>query len=303
MEPRQLSQQLRGELDWIVMKALDKDRTRRYATTNDLAADITRFLHDEPVAACPPSAWYRFVKTARRNRTTLVASVLIAMALLVGTGVSVWQTLLARSAERRAEARYEQARQAVDELYTQFAEKWLKQQPELTEVQREFLVKALAFYTQFAAEQRDDPRTESEAACARFRMAKIEQALDEFDQAEASYRESIAQFEELVARFPDDADCAEQLGAALTALAAFYGKLEKDGDIERLLQKAVTVLEKSVLAHPEDLSLSGQLATTLRILGHATLATNSGPAEQCLLRSQKMCRELITQGYEPQEFG
>ncbi len=303
VEPRQLSQQLRGELDWIVMKALEKDRTRRYATANDLAADITRYLHDEPVAACPPSAWYRFAKTARRHRAALVASALIAMALIAGTGVSVWQALRARSAEQRAEARYEQARQAVDEMYTQFAEKWLKQQPELTEVQREFLQKALAFYTQFAAEQRDDPRTEFEAACARFRTAKIEQALDEFDQAEASHRESIAQFEELVARYPDDADCAEQLGAALTALATFHGDLGKDDDVERPLQRAVPVLEKAVLAHPEDLSLAGQLATTLRILGHMTVATNAGPAEECLLRSQKMCRELIAKGYEPEEFG
>ena len=59
---------MRGELDWIVMKALEKDRARRYETANGLARDIERYLRDEPVEACPPSAWYRFRKFARRNK-------------------------------------------------------------------------------------------------------------------------------------------------------------------------------------------------------------------------------------------
>ena len=56
MEPRRLSQQLRGELDWIVMKALEKDRNRRYESASAFAADVQRYLNDEPVQACPPSA-------------------------------------------------------------------------------------------------------------------------------------------------------------------------------------------------------------------------------------------------------
>ena len=59
---------MRGELDWIVMKALEKDRNRRYETANGLAADVERYLNDEPVQACPPSARYRLKKFARRNK-------------------------------------------------------------------------------------------------------------------------------------------------------------------------------------------------------------------------------------------
>ena len=62
---------MRGELDWIVMKALEKDRRRRYETASDFAADVMRYLTDQPVEACPPSAWYRFRKFARRNRAAL----------------------------------------------------------------------------------------------------------------------------------------------------------------------------------------------------------------------------------------
>ena len=70
-EPARLSKDVRGELDWIVMKCLEKDRNRRYETANGLARDIERYLHDEPVQACPPSAAYRFRKFARRNKRTL----------------------------------------------------------------------------------------------------------------------------------------------------------------------------------------------------------------------------------------
>ena len=67
-EPARLTRLVRGELDWIVMKALEKDRTRRYETANGFAADVQRYLDDEPVQACPPSAWYRLRKFARRNK-------------------------------------------------------------------------------------------------------------------------------------------------------------------------------------------------------------------------------------------
>jgi len=86
------------ELDWIVMKALDKERSRRYETANGLARDIARYLGDEPVEACPPSAWYRLRKLARRNRAMLTTAALVALALVLGTGVSVWQALRATAA-------------------------------------------------------------------------------------------------------------------------------------------------------------------------------------------------------------
>src|SRR5437016_6089707 len=75
-EPAKLTKLVRGELDWIVMKALEKDRNRRYETANGFAMDVQRYLADEPVEACPPSASYRFRKFARRHkRAVLTASV------------------------------------------------------------------------------------------------------------------------------------------------------------------------------------------------------------------------------------
>ena len=67
-EPAKLTRLVRGELDWIVMKALEKDRNRRYETANGFALDVQRYLADEPVQACPPSLGYRLRKFARRNK-------------------------------------------------------------------------------------------------------------------------------------------------------------------------------------------------------------------------------------------
>ncbi|MEX0676639.1 MAG: protein kinase [Pirellulales bacterium] len=90
---------LRGDLDWVVMKALEKDRARRYETADALARDIQRFLADQPVEACPPSVAYRFRKFARRNRVALFTTVLVSAALVVGTVVSTWQAIRATRAE------------------------------------------------------------------------------------------------------------------------------------------------------------------------------------------------------------
>ena len=84
-EPAKLTKLVRGELDWIVMKALEKDRNRRYETANGLAADVQRYLDDEPVQACPPSAWYRFRKLARRNKTVLAMAAVVVSALCIAT--------------------------------------------------------------------------------------------------------------------------------------------------------------------------------------------------------------------------
>ncbi len=108
IEPKKLSTLFRGELDWIVMKALEKDRTRRYETANGLANDIRRYLNDVAVVACPPSAGYRFRKFARRNKAALTTALLVAAALVVGLFGTGWQAVRATRAKHDAQS--EQAR-------------------------------------------------------------------------------------------------------------------------------------------------------------------------------------------------
>src|SRR6476469_6911323 len=90
MEPGKLTKLMRGELDWIVMKTLEKDRNRRYETANGFGADVQRYLNDEPVLACPPSAWYRLRKFARRNKGGLAVAGLVVFFLAALGGVAGW---------------------------------------------------------------------------------------------------------------------------------------------------------------------------------------------------------------------
>ena len=95
---------VRGDLDWIAMKCLEKDRNRRYETASGLAADLDRHLKNEPVAARPPSQVYRLQKAWRRNKTAFTAAALVAVVLVAATGISVWQAVLARQRLADSEA-------------------------------------------------------------------------------------------------------------------------------------------------------------------------------------------------------
>jgi eukaryotic-like serine/threonine-protein kinase len=111
VEPSRLRNLLRGDLDWIVMKALEKDRTRRYETASALKLDIQRFLHDEPVTAVAPSAWYTLQKFAQRNKGTFAAVTVIAASLILGLGLAIFAFARERVARTEADRRREEAYQ------------------------------------------------------------------------------------------------------------------------------------------------------------------------------------------------
>ena len=99
-EPPRLIHAIRGDLDWIAMKCLEKDRTRRYETASGLAADIVRHLENEPIVARPPSASYRFQKMVRRNKFAVASVAAFSLVLLLGAAISAWQAIRATRAER-----------------------------------------------------------------------------------------------------------------------------------------------------------------------------------------------------------
>ena len=180
-DPNRLSQLLRGDLDWIVMKALEKDRTRRYETAIGLAMDVERHLADEPVLACPPSVIYQFRKFARRNRVAFTTSIVVLAAILVGTVVSITQAIRATHAEHLAESRLQaeaaaradaeraskaeaaqrqiaeqerqqaeenlkRTRQAVDQYFTRVSQSKLFDVPTLLPLRKELLEDAVRYY-------------------------------------------------------------------------------------------------------------------------------------------------------------
>ena len=115
-EPAKLSKLMRGDLDWIVMKSLDKDRARRYETANGLARDIERYLKDEAVEACPPSAGYRLRKLVRRYRTPLRVAAALFLVLVTGVIVSSWLAVVALQAEEAANLARDAEQERAGEL-------------------------------------------------------------------------------------------------------------------------------------------------------------------------------------------
>src|SRR6516165_7236360 len=115
-EPAKLKKQVRGELDWIVMKALEKDRTRRYETAGGLARDIRRYLDDEVVEARPPSPGYRFGKFIRRHKAQVTAAGLVFLALLAGIAGTTWGLIREARANARLAVSLARERQANDDL-------------------------------------------------------------------------------------------------------------------------------------------------------------------------------------------
>lgn len=211
LEPARLSGLVRGDLDWIVMKALEKDRNRRYETASSLGLDISRYLSHEAVEACPPSAWYRFRKFARRNRTALISASLVSAALVTAVvvlAISVRLTTRAYEAERKAhytaEANFDRARKAVDEQLTLVSQSTLFDVPGLQPLRKGLLQAALRYYREMAAERAADPSVLADLALACLRLSEVEYEVSNIDDAVASLSAGLDLAEQLHRLYPHD---------------------------------------------------------------------------------------------------
>ena len=292
-DSRRLNRSLRGELDWIVMKALEKDRRRRYETASGLARDVERYLAGDPVEACPPSGWYRLRKFGRRNRVVLTTTAVVAAALIAGTAVSTWQAVLARRAGLEATAQRDravnhlrQAREAVDQMLTEVGQETLSRVPRMEPVRRALLEKALSFYEKFLFQEGDDPAIRLEAGRAYRRVGEIRALLGQNDRACEALRSSIEVLGGLMASHPSDLDCRRELAKSHSSLGHSLFKVGNRADAESEHRHGID-LRREILERysgdPEDrlasaeaqgglgtlFNLTGRLGEAQKILGHA----------------------------------
>ncbi|HEX4590775.1 MAG TPA: serine/threonine-protein kinase, partial [Gemmataceae bacterium] len=222
-EPKKLMAVLRGELDWVVMKCLEKDRNRRYETANGLARDLQRYLANEPVEARPPSAAYRLRKFVRRHRGAAVAATVVLLALLGTVAVSstaavmIWREQKRTEAERNnAAANADAAIEVVRNLST-YAESYEmgSGNSAANDLQRkDRLDAALASYERLLALHPEDLTVRWNVA-RMYRMgANLNRFLDKTAEAEKSYQESMGHFNRLLAADPTNSTYRE--GNALT---------------------------------------------------------------------------------------
>jgi serine/threonine protein kinase/tetratricopeptide (TPR) repeat protein len=205
VEASRLLHQLKGDLDWIVMKCLEKDRTRRYDTANGLAMDLRRHLNDEPVVARPPSTMYRARKLIRRNRLAFAAAGVVVLALLVGLVVSVFAYIKEDQAYRQSLAARGQAESLVAFMLRDLG-------PALVDYGRLPLLKQVAektvdYYNALPLELRN-LETELSRAEADEAMAWILFTSGDTAAAEPKLREAHERYEALAAKYPGSPDAA-----------------------------------------------------------------------------------------------
>jgi len=275
-DPRRLSQLFRGELDWIVMKALEKERSRRYETVSALAADVQRYLNDEPVQACPPSAVYRLRKSVRRNRgsvavavSALAAVVLAALGLLVSNVRIAQEQAVTKKQRDEAEANFRKARQAVDEQFILVSESKLFDAPGFQQLRKELLDSALKYYQDFLQQRPDDPVLQAEVAAAHLRLYQIDEAIlgpynpDAMEQLE----KGITIVERLLGQARQDAAFYRPLAGFAKGPRSLYAgvynapKAQVSASvIIPLFQRAAAIWEDFVQQNPAELPFQSDLA-------------------------------------------
>jgi serine/threonine protein kinase/tetratricopeptide (TPR) repeat protein len=293
-EPRRLTAQVRGELDWIVLKCLEKDRTRRYETAGGLARDVERYLHDEPVRACPPSAGYRLGKVVRRNRGAVLTASAVLLALVGGILATTSQAVRATRAERHAQAQRRQAHQTVNDYFTRVSESTLLQEPTLEPLRRQLLQAALSYYQGFVREQDDDPEMRAELAATYFRISMITMQFGADEDWLPAYEKGIAVAEDLLSRKPDLASLQSlQAGVFRLSASGYFHARDPDAAL-RSYEKARSLWEELVREHPTVTGFQNDLAATHLAIGILHyFAQRHSEAVRSFEKSRALWRQLV----------
>jgi serine/threonine protein kinase/tetratricopeptide (TPR) repeat protein len=241
LDPPRLIHLVRGDLDWIVMKCLEKDRTRRYETANGLAHDIERHLRDEPITARPPSRRYQFQKLVRRNKFAFAAAGTVLAALVLGLGLAIWQFLEKSKAYQQTKIEAAKARQVAQFLKNMLA--GVGPSAALgrdTAMLREILDKTT---DRVGKDLKDQPQVEAELLHT---LGQVYRLLGQSRLAENLLRQAVAiRTKEFGRNHPDVAASLDNLALALQEQGKFV-------EAERMHREAL-LIRRTLLgeAHPD----------------------------------------------------
>jgi len=280
VEPAHLKRALQGDLDWIVMKALEKDRSRRYETANGFAADIGRHLAYEPVVAAPPSRAYRLRKFVRKHRGAVTPASLVLLSLLGGLGAvatvqTVANTRLAAAytelAKSRAavQERYELATEAIKTFHTGVSEDFLLKEDKFKNLRNQLLQSASDFYGKLGAllGKETDPAARRALAQANFELAGLTNKVGRKEDALAAHRQVLAARETLAAEPGADVETKVDVGRSLTALADLLETTGKTGEAEATYRRARSLLADLARSSPSTPAAQAALALTIHGIG------------------------------------
>lgn len=270
------------DLNTICLKCLEKQPDRRYESARELADDLERWLAGEPIQARPISRAERVWRWCCRNRVIAAALVVVWLAFFLSAAVLAFASVVTLHAKNRAEvaqqsadARFVQARQAVDEMYTEIAERWLANQPRLKPLERRFLERAARAYQGFLRERSSDPQIAIETAKAHRRLGEIQTLLGENVEAGKSLGAAISLLKELTEKHPAQTEIRHELGQAFHRLGSLQASMEQSTQASASFRKASAVFQDLVDSHPESLLFRQSLARSWASIARLEVRTGS----------------------------
>jgi serine/threonine-protein kinase len=310
MPPRRLERHVPRDLETIVLKAMAKEPARRYAAADEMAADLRRFLDDQPIAARRAWVVERVWRWCAHQPALAAVSVALLVSLAIGFCGVLWQwsraeqhkklteaSLVVTRSEReraehnlheadrqrtiaeheadRAETNYRTARQAVDELLTMVSEDELRNQPGLQALRLRLLTRALEYYQGMLAQRENDSKARLELASSHVRVAAIKKLMGSTSEAKEGFRKAIDLFESVLAEVSDDRQTALQLVGACNDLSLLRIDDRDFADAQRLLDRARSLVASLAETNPNDMSIQEKLARTLLNIGWCISQTPS----------------------------
>ncbi len=318
MEPAHLSKLMKGELDWVVLKAIEKDRTRRYETANALSRDVQRYLADEFVEARPPSRGYRLRKFVNRHKGPVIAASLVLFAILAGFAGTAWGLVLAQQNERKALAAVEAEKEAKEREGTQrtAAEKArdrtrsvldamvsdvtgdsLATQKEISAEQKKFLQGVLGYYREFADEPTNDELSRQRHAQAARRVGTIEYRLGRKEESAAAIRLARDSYASLAAEFPTTPEYRQELARSHTGLGLLLVDLGQRAAAVEHFRNGLTIQKNLVAEFPDAPEYRRDLA-----LGHSNQGSLLHQLGQAEVAAEQFQNGLVIQQNLVAEF-
>lgn len=283
-EPSRLSKDVRGELDWIVMKALEKDRNRRYETAIGFAADIDRHLRDEPVEAGPPSAAYRFQKFARRNKAVLlIGSTAFALLLLLVVGLAASNRMIAAERDAKAQALTEKelalALAGAQAQLTYFKDALQYRRAEIGPRDTDKMYHATTKLLDRAASLPLTPLPAGEVA-VRERIGHVQRDLaymvritGSLDLSKDAFERSIRTFEQLKEQVPSRVDYWHFVADSHRELGRIAMDRKMLGEAEKQFRQAIDLHEQRPKSLPSKQTLLGEEAAAYYDLARLLIKT------------------------------
>jgi serine/threonine protein kinase len=310
--PRRRNPAVPTELETIVAKGMEKDPDDRYATAQEFADDLRRFLEDRPIQARRPTVWQRARKWGRRHQAIVRAALLFGIVAFLGLAVGaflVWQEKERTRAaladanthyeaeleqRRQAEANYQLAREAVDRYYTKISENRLLKVPGLQSLRKELLQTAQEFYEDLVTRRGDDPNARTELAHALCRLASITEAVDSTPKAIALYERALELEQELSREQPDNLAHQRTLASIHRFLGAFYSNVGQTEASEAALGQSLALYGSLTATDSDNADFQKARAAAYHSLANLYAKTGrEGKAELAYLEAKRALEQVL----------